>query len=81
MSIWMLLISASSLKKKKKGFHGLNFIAKLIRASEATVGGVVSLGYSATHTGFDTVSPLHISLLWSSKSLSKDIKVNRESLF
>lgn len=78
MSIWMLLISASSLKIK---VHGLNFIAKLIRASVATVGGVVSPGYSATHTVFDTVSPLRISLLWSSKSLSEDIKVNRESLF
>lgn len=75
MSIWMLLISASSQKK----FHGLNFIAKLIRASVATVGGVVSLGYSATHTVFE--SPHRISLLWSGKSLSEDIKVNRESLF
>lgn len=45
----------------------------------ATVGGVVSLGYSATHTVFE--SPHRISLLWSGKSLSGDIKVNRESLF
>lgn len=47
----------------------------------ATVGGVVSLGYSATHTVFVTESPHRISFLWSGKSLSEDIKVNRESLF
>lgn len=46
MSIWMLLISASSKKK----VHGLNFIAKLIRVSVATDGGVVSLALTATHT-------------------------------
>lgn len=62
MSIWMLLISAPALKKKiKKKFHGWNFIAKLIRVTLATGGGVVS--YTQTHCVFDTVPTLHLSLL------------------
>lgn len=46
MSIWMLLIPVSSLKK----FHGINFIAKLITVSVATNRGVISLSYTHCYT-------------------------------
>lgn len=66
-----------------KKFHGIYFIAKLITVSMTTNWGVISLSY--THCNkhycvFD-VQGLLISLLQSSKSISKDMEVKGESLF